>query len=404
MSALQTARRRTFRQIKCASRPVAADAKGFKGGLAMCITADTSQGYYNQGDGTLTGVVVGTFLEDFDNTGGDDGDITAGIEFSRERFVEVLDNDDNGTPVDETYREQQCYVLDDHTVTADVGTVAAGIVYDVVDGKVWVEINAEPATAELAPGISATAPVDPSSTAASAGAATLAAAQDHKHHIALATPAAEGLMSASCASAVHAAVADMAALKAIAAAARANGMLCMVLSDTAAEVSLWRFHSTSTASDTSENLVATPAVGSGRWLRADKTVPLFLSVTHSNTDNSTIFTVPTGARLHPREAWWEVTTNWTGGSSPAIGVHASPTGWTTKGDILGGASGDVGATLVTTSTRMTGTIGAKLDTRTNGRLIMVAADTFKFDRITDVFSAGAANVRILCDVLSNLGA
>ena len=111
-----------------------------------------------------------------------------------------------------------------------------------------------------------------------------------------------------------------------------------------------------------------------------------------------------GARLHPREAWWEVSTNWTGGSSSAIGVASSVTGWDTAGDILGGATGDVQATLVTTNTRMTGTIGAALDTRDNGRLIMVAADTFTFERITSAFTAGAANVRVLCDVLANLGA
>ncbi len=403
MGALDTARRRAFKQIKVAERPLAADAVGFKGGLAMCITDSTSQGYYQQADGALVGVVVGTFLEDFDNTGGNDGDVTAGIEFSRERFIEVLDNDTLGTPVDETYREAQCYVLDDHTVTGAVGTVSAGVVYDVSadGGKVYVEINAEPASAELAPGISASAPVDPSSTAASAGSATLASAQDHKHHIAIAVPATAGLMSGAQAGAISPPVANITALKAIAAADRAAGMLCMVLSDTAGEVSLWRFHATSTAADTSENLVAVPGVGSGRWLRADRIVPLSLAVTHANVDADTIFTVPVGARLHPREAWWETTTTFNG-STPKLGVHASPTGWTTKGDILGGASGD---TVASTGTRMDGTIGAKLDTRTNGRLIMIAADTFKFDVVSGSLSTlGATKVRILCDLLVNPGA
>lgn len=196
--------------------------------------------------------------------------------------------------------------------------------------------------------------------------------------------------------------ADLTALKAIAAVNRTNGMLVMLRSDG----STWRFHSTSTAADTSENLVATPGAGSGRWLRNDKVVALSLACDFGTADNATLFTVPVGARLRPHAAWWEVSVSWTGGTASAIGVHASPTGWSTKGDILGGATGDVEATLVSTDTRMTGTVGATLDGSASGtkRLILIAADTLKFDRITSVFTAGAANVRVLCDVLANPGA
>lgn len=196
--------------------------------------------------------------------------------------------------------------------------------------------------------------------------------------------------------------ADLTALKAIAAASRTNGMLVMLRSDG----STWRFHSTSTAADTSENLVAVPGAGSGRWLRNDKVVSLALACVFGTADNATLFTVPVGARLRPIAAWWEVSVSWTGGTNSAIGVHASPTGWATKGDILGGAGGDVLATLVSTDSHMTGTVGTTLNGGSSGtsRLILIAADTLKFDRVTSAFTAGAADVRVLCNVLANPGA
>lgn len=222
----------------------------------------------------------------------------------------------------------------------------------------------------------------------------------------VATKAKADIDSSAVSGAMISPVASIAALKAVVVTSLTTGTLCLVESDNAGMASLWMYSSTSAATDASNLLVTPPTAGSGAWLYAGSKVVLSLAVDHSTADNATIFTVPTGARLRPHAAWWDVTTSWTGGTTPAIGVHASPTGWTTKGDILGGASGDLTATLVSTATRMTGTVGAKLDGTASGnnRLIMVAADTFKFDRIADNFAAGAANVRILCDVLANAGA
>lgn len=220
-----------------------------------------------------------------------------------------------------------------------------------------------------------------------------------------ATPTSDGFFPQAQAGAVHPPVASHAALKAIVAAARADGMFCMVLAGLDGSTEMWRFSAASTAADTSENLVVVPTAGTGVWLRADKTVALWLPVTFANADASVIFTMPTGAKFKPRESWWDVVTSWTGGSSSAIGVHCSATGYTTKGDLLGGASGDIAATLVgPVSGRQVGTIGAKLATRTTDRLIMIAADTLLFDQITSTFSAGAANVRVMGDLLSNPGA
>lgn len=219
-----------------------------------------------------------------------------------------------------------------------------------------------------------------------------------------ASPTNAGLQSAANAAALHAPVANLTALKAIAAGARADGMLCTVLSDVAGETSTWRFSAASAAADTSENLVATPAAGTGRWLRNDKLVPLFLPVTFATADGAVIFTTPVGARVKPLDAWWEVQTTFAGGSSSAIGVDSSVTGWDTAGDLLGGAAGDVAATLVSTNAREIGTAGTKFDTVPEERLILIAADTLKFNRITSAFTAGVAKVRVLCAILANAGA
>lgn len=382
---------------------MAADCKIFKGADVMIITSGTGKGYFAPADDARVGRSVARALETVDNTGGLIGATYVFCEFFRERVVFPFVND-AGDPLGAAHREQTCYSVDDQTVSATVSTVSAGLLFEVdADGVAWVDKEMNFSAVE-ASDLSDVAPTDPSSSAASAGVATEASRRDHLHHIALATPSSEGLMSAAYAGAIHAPVADLTALAAIAAADRSAGMLCMVLSDIAGEVSLWRFHATSTAADASSNLVKAPAAGNGRWLRADRVVPLYLPVTFATADAAVMFTTPVGARLVPRCAWHDVTTTYDGGSSSAIGASCSVTGWSTKGDILGGAGGDVAATLVSTNTRMVGTVGTKLDDRTDGRLILIADDTLLFDRITSVFTSGASKIRVLCDLLANAGA
>jgi hypothetical protein len=94
--------------------------------------------------------------------------------------------------------------------------------------------------------------------------------------------------------------------------------------------------------------------------------------------------------LTPEHGYWEVTTGFTGGSSSAIGISSSnSTGHTTKGDLLGGSGGDVAATLV--AGYPSGTIGADIA----AGLMMVAADTVRFDRITSAFTAGAGAAHLV---------
>lgn len=224
---------------------------------------------------------------------------------------------------------------------------------------------------------------------------------------ALATTTTNGLQPAAQFAAFAPPVANIAALQAIAPAARADGMEVLVLSDTGGMMSSWRFHATSVVSDASNNVAVTPSSGSGVWLMmSGQQVSMLFPFTFATADAAVLWTAPAGCRFRPRDAWWEIATSLTGGTSSAIGVHASPSGFSTKGDILGGAAGDVAATLVGSSPpyRMVGTGGAKLVSRTTDRLIMIGADTFVFDRITSAFTAGAGNIRILGDLLANAGA
>lgn len=197
-------------------------------------------------------------------------------------------------------------------------------------------------------------------------------------------------------------VANIAALTATDITSVQNGTLCLVLADNTGAMSVWRYHSTSTATESTKFFVAAPDSGAGAWLNTSREVAIKPAVAFTTTDAAVLFTVPTGARLHPRKAWWDITTSFAGGSSSAIGLSTSVSGFSTKGDLLGGASGDLAATLVSTNTRMVGTVGATLTS--TSRLIMIAADTVKFDRITDVYTSGAGFGRVLFDVLANLGA
>ena len=202
-------------------------------------------------------------------------------------------------------------------------------------------------------------------------------------------------------SAMAASVATMAALTALTAdhPARVHGNIV----DVDADGSRWYWHSTSTL--TSDGILvqaADDAPSAGRWLRAPGSVDLALPFTYATANNAVLLTLPTGAVLAFRQAYWEVTTGFTGGSSSAIGVAS--TTQSTAGDILGGASGDVAATLVS-GAAIPGTIGAKADALSELHAdVLVAADTVKLNRITSAFTAGAGKVHLVGQLLRNAGA
>jgi len=184
-----------------------------------------------------------------------------------------------------------------------------------------------------------------------------------------------------------------AALRALAAELRHDGLVAVVQADG----SRWVFSAASTAADTTNNLVMTPDGGTGRWLRADSAVHLKLAIGFATADAAVLFTVPTGFRLELERLWWEITTNFTGGTSSAIGVSSATAPHETKGDLLGGAGGDVAATLAAANGNVGGTIGASFGS--NGIVVLPAAAILRLDRIVDAFTAGAGFVHVLARLI-----
>lgn len=195
--------------------------------------------------------------------------------------------------------------------------------------------------------------------------------------------------------------ATLAAMKATPSENREDGMLCMVTADG----SKWRF-SASSALTGDDVLVAAPSAGTGRFLRDEGSTVLRLPFTFATSDAAVLLTVPAGCLMTVKEFAWDIDTGLTGGSSSAIGVSSSNhTGHTTKGDLLGGAAGDVAAGLVASTANYTaGTIGAAFTTIANRRPKFKAADTIRFDRITSAFTAGAGSVLVFVDIEQNAGA
>lgn len=186
-------------------------------------------------------------------------------------------------------------------------------------------------------------------------------------------------------------VADRTALKAIAAANRYEGQTVLVQSDN----SLWTFEASNTATtDTAEQLLIEPTAGTGAWVRADKAFIMKIPIGFADTNGEAIETIPAGFALRLiGMPYWEITTGFTGGTDSAIGISTNITGYTTAGDILGGASGDLAVTLVAGD--VTGTIGDELgDMAGFHALLFIAASEIQFDRIVDAFTAGAGFVCI----------
>lgn len=145
--------------------------------------------------------------------------------------------------------------------------------------------------------------------------------------------------------------------------------------------------------------VVAPTTGSGRYLLAPGYEQnIAMAITFNTADAAVLATTPTNSLIRVGRGYWEVGTGWTGGSSSAIGISTNASGFNTKGDLLGGASGDVAATLVTGN--QLGTIGAK----TAAGVLIGGGVGIRFDRITSAFTAGTANAHLLVTVLANPGA
>jgi len=184
-----------------------------------------------------------------------------------------------------------------------------------------------------------------------------------------------------------------------------DGMIALVQND-GVGASLWQFSYASQLVDDGLFAVEPTDGSAGAWLRMPGFACLDLPITFNTADAAILLTVPTGALVRPLEFNWKVSVNFTGGASSAIGVSSSTlSGKTTKGDLLGGAGGEVAATLLAASGEaFMGTIGAQWATIANRRILMKATDTLRFDRIVSAFTAGTGSVRVACEILKNLGA
>jgi hypothetical protein len=119
---------------------------------------------------------------------------------------------------------------------------------------------------------------------------------------------------------------------------------------------------------------------------------LKLAISYTTADAEVLYTVPTGLTIGMLMAGaWEVTTAFTGGTSSAIGISSNAAGFNTKGDIHGGATGDLAASLTAGIRR--GTTGAKVSAAPN-MIVLPGGSTIRFDRIASAFTAGAGFVHL----------
>lgn len=146
--------------------------------------------------------------------------------------------------------------------------------------------------------------------------------------------------------------------------------------------------------------VVEPTTGAGAYVLAPGyTSDVAFPVTFATADAAVLGTLPAGMVARVVRGYWEVTTGFSGGSSSAIGLSSGQTPHNAKGDLLGGAAGDLAATLVA-GTYVEGTIG----TDNAAGIILRPTATILFDRITSVYTAGAGSAHLLLEVLRNPGA
>jgi hypothetical protein len=123
-----------------------------------------------------------------------------------------------------------------------------------------------------------------------------------------------------------------------------------------------------------------------------ETIDIPLAISKDLADAAVLYKIEKGLRLLVEQIFWEIVTGFTGGTSSAIGLSASVAPHTTKGDLLGGAAGDVAATLV--AGVRAGTLGVSFSA--DPKLVVLDEDTeIRFDRITSAFTAGAGYVHII---------
>ena len=138
MSALTKVRPKKSRQSRVTPFQMGVD-EIFGGGIVLV----NATGFAVPGAAGVAGVVAGVAEESVDNSGGSAGDEIVHVRGSVE-YEEFLFANDTVAAVAQTHVTNDCYVLDDQTVTSDDDTGAnmvAGTVIEVTSAGVWVRFK-----------------------------------------------------------------------------------------------------------------------------------------------------------------------------------------------------------------------------------------------------------------------
>ena len=160
-----------------------------------------------------------------------------------------------------------------------------------------------------------------------------------------------------------------------------------------ADGSMWRGAATSTVTD--DGFLSLGA-GTGRWLRLDRDIDIQAAVTSATADSTVLYTVPVGFRLAVGVPFWSVSQTFTTATAGAAGLSSSNAGLSTAGDLLGGVTGDLVATLVSTGAYAKGTKGTKIG---NPACVLAAGETVIYNQIAGTYTAGTGIAHIPVRVL-----
>ena len=150
-------------------------------------------------------------------------------------------------------------------------------------------------------------------------------------------------------------------------------------------------------SDATAQLVVDPGSGGvGKWVCVDPFFNLqFANIDFNTPDAHVLFTVPAGLRISPIRFLFETGNAWTGGAG-AVGVSSSNAAFNTKGDLMGGAAGDVAANMGAAGFH--GTIGTKMAAAYTTRppVVLVGGDTIRWDVIVAGYNTGNGILNVPC--------
>ncbi len=151
----------------------------------------------------------------------------------------------------------------------------------------------------------------------------------------------------------------------------------------------------STANDSTKQVSIRPtAIDSGdpgRFEILGRSFALNMAVTYQTANDAVLFTVPTGFRLVVQRLFYRVSDGFVNASG-RVGASSSNAAYNTAGDLIGGAGGDAAAALA--AGVRGGTIGTKFGS--NGAVELVAGDTIKWNVIAPGYTAGAADLVVVC--------